>query len=85
MTTRKWQYLHYIVLFSIVGVGATAFFQLAGNSPLQLLIGIVTTLSYIGWGIIHHALHGDLHMKVVVEYAVIGLVAIFFLITVMGS
>lgn len=85
MTTRKWQYLHYIVLFGIVGVGAMAFFQLAGNSPLQLLAGIITTLAYVAWGIIHHALHGDLHLKVVVEYAVIALIAIFFLFTVIGS
>lgn len=85
MSTTRWQYLHFIILFCIVGVGAAAFFQFAGNSPVQLLIGIVTTLSYVGWGIIHHALHGDLHMKVVVEYAVIALIAIFFLVSVMGS
>lgn len=85
MTTRGWQYLHYIVLFCIVGVGATAFFQFAGNSSFQLFIGIVTTLAYVGWGIIHHALHGDLHMKVVVEYAVIAIIGIFFLVAVIGS
>lgn len=73
-----------IVLLAILVVGALSFISLAGNKPYQLGIGIITTVAYVGWGIVHHSIEGDLYPKVVVEYLLIGTIALVVLLTVFG-
>jgi len=77
----KMHALHYIVLLFILCVGIWTFFQLSGNSFLQLWVGIITTISYVAWGLIHHTIQKDLHAKVVIEYILIGAIAIVLLTT----
>lgn len=55
-----------------------------GNTALQLLVGLVTSIAYIAWGIIYHCLQGDFHRKVVIEYVFIGGIAIILLFIVLG-
>lgn len=73
--------LHTIILFCILGGGLWSFWYAGGNIPLQFIIGIVTTVAYVIWGIVHHMLIGDLHRKVVVEYVLVGLIALVLLAT----
>ncbi len=68
--------VHFVVLGCILVGGIALFYLTRGIPSLQLLVGIVTSLSYIAWGIIHHALSGDLHPKIVIEYVLIGSIAI---------
>lgn len=77
--------VHFIVLFFILSGGIIAFGLLNGNPPMQRAIGIVTSLAYTSWGLIHHALQGDLHKKVVVEYILIGVIAILFISIVLDA
>lgn len=60
------------------------FFLAHGNTGLQLMIGVVTSVAYIAWGMIHHAMQGDLHRKVVIEYIFVGSIAIILLFIVLG-
>lgn len=76
--------LHFIVLLLILSAGVGMFFSARGNTALQLVIGVVTSIAYIAWGIIHHCLQGDFHRKVVIEYVFIGGIAITLLIIVLG-
>lgn len=76
--------LHFIVLLLILSAGVGMFFSARGNTALQLVIGVVTSVAYIAWGIIHHVMQGDLHRKVVIEYVFIGGIAITLLIIVLG-
>lgn len=76
---------HYAILILILIIGAASFLGLQGNHPGQLAIGIVTTVAYVSWGIIHHAMEHDIHPKVVVEYALIGAMALLLLMVVLGS
>lgn len=76
--------LHFIVLIIILLAGVGMFFSAQGNTALQLSIGIVASLSYITWGIIHHVMQGDLHRKVVIEYVFVGGIAITLLFIVLG-
>jgi hypothetical protein len=78
---KKSQMIHGLVLLLILSGGAFTFWYATGNTKLQLLAGIVTSAAYVAWGIIHHALEGDLHPKVVIEYVLIGLIAIVLLLT----
>ena len=76
--------LHFIVLLLILSAGTGMFFAAQGNTGLQLMIGVVTSMGYIAWGIIHHVMQGDLHRKVVIEYVFVGGIAITLLFIVLG-
>ncbi len=73
--------IHGFVLLCILAGGALTFWYAKGNTQLQLVAGLVTTIAYVAWGIIHHALQGDLHRNVVIEYVLIGSIAIVLLLT----
>jgi hypothetical protein len=73
--------LHTLVLFCILIGGTLTFWSARGNINLQLIIGSITAAAYVAWGIIHHALSGDLHSRVVIEYVLVGLIAIVLLVT----
>lgn len=75
---------HFGILMVILGVGIAAFASFAGNRGAQLGIGILTTVAYVAWGTIHHAVEGDLYPKVVVEYILIATIAIILLLTMVG-
>lgn len=81
MTKRYHQFIHGVVLLLILFGGAMTFWYAVGNTRLQLMAGMVTTIAYVAWGIIHHAMQGDLHRNVVVEYVLIGSIAIVLLLT----
>lgn len=77
--------LHYLVLAFILIGGTMTFWFVRPDTFLQLVVGIVTSLSYVLWGIIHHWLQKDLHQKIVVEYILIGVIAVILLATVLGT
>lgn len=80
----KGHILHFIVLLLILAGGTGMFFMAHGNTGLQLMIGVVTSVAYIAWGMIHHAMQGDLHRKVVIEYIFVGSIAIVLLFIALG-
>lgn len=69
------------VLLSILIGGSVIFWRAAGNTGLQLTIGVMITVTYILWGILHHAQAGPVHRKVVIEYVLVGFVALVLLAT----
>ncbi len=73
--------VHGIVLVLILAGGAATFWYAAGNTSMQLAAGFATTIAYVAWGIIHHALQGDLHRNIVIEYLLIGCIAVVLLLT----
>jgi len=81
MTKKHTQPIHGAVLILILIGGAFTFWYASGNSSLQLAAGIVTCIAYVAWGIIHHALEGNLHRNVVIEYVLMGSIAIVLLLT----
>lgn len=73
--------IHTFVLLCILAAGLWSFWYAGGNVMLQLIIGGVTTIAYVLWGIVHHVMNGDLHKKVVIEYVLVGLIALVLLAT----
>jgi len=80
----KQSIVHFIVLIAILAAGVLTFISVRPNTTLQLFVGILTAVAYVLWGFIHHALRKDLHQKIVVEYLLIGTIAIVLLITMLG-
>jgi len=70
---------HYSLLVLLLIVGIGLFFYFRGFPTKQYSVVIIVSLLYFGWGIINHAIEGDLHIKIVVEYALIAILAIILL------
>lgn len=80
----KQSIIHFLILIAILVVGICTFISVRPNTTLQLLVGIVTASAYVLWGFIHHAIQKDLHRKIVVEYLLIGTIAVVLLVTMLG-
>jgi len=51
------------------------------NHHAQFSILTLFVIFYICWGLIHHFLEKTLHLKIVIEYILIGAIALFLLQT----
>lgn len=71
--------LYYLVLVTILGLGVILFYLFVGQAQKQFFVIIATSISYFFWGVVYHKLEGDLHIKIVVEYLLIALLAIILL------
>jgi hypothetical protein len=60
---------HYAILVLLVGTAFLTFIQHVGQPSKQLVVSFLTALTYVGWGIFHHAHVGDLNWRIVVEYS----------------
>jgi hypothetical protein len=80
---KRQHVVHYFVLLAILAGGVGAFLYVSPNTSLQFTIGIITSVAYMLWGFIHHAMQKDLHKKIVIEYILVGLIAIIMLATIM--
>ncbi len=69
---------YFLLLLS--GICFLFFFSLfKGHHEKQFIVSIVFISYYILWGIIHHARDQSLHLKVVLEYILIGALALLLL------
>ena len=74
---------HYLPLLGILIIGGVGFVTFGYDREFQAAIVISTALGYFVWGLIHHFLHRDLYIEVVLEYlaiAVLGIVVVFSLL-----
>ncbi|MCL4353073.1 hypothetical protein M1615_01210 [Patescibacteria group bacterium] len=65
---------YYLSVFFILLLAVLALIYFTGNIRLQGIIVIGISFIYAFWGIIHHFIHHDLTLKIVVEYVLIGTV-----------
>lgn len=77
--------MHYFVLCLILTGGIATFYYVRPNVSLQFIVGITTSVFYVMWGLIHHMINKDLHRKVVVEYLLIGTIAVVLLATILKT
>ena len=74
---------HYLPLVGILFAGLLGFIAFSYDRAFQLIILTAVACAYVAWGLIHHYLHDDLHLFVIVEYIVVatlGLVIVFSLL-----
>ena len=75
--------IYYLFLLIILALASIVAMRFAFNKQLQMLIVVITTIFYIGLGIVHHKENHDLMAKIVIEYVLIGslgIMIIFFLL-----
>lgn len=78
---KKARLMHGIVLLIILTLGMYMFYILRGNTPAQMIVGLCTAIGYVLWGIIHHMMVGNLHRKIVIEYILVGAIALVLMLT----
>lgn len=74
---------HYLPLIGVLVAGAFGFVAFSYDKKFQAAIALGVAASYFAWGMVHHHLHRDLHLSVVLEYfaiAALGIVVIFSLL-----
>lgn len=79
----SWHLKHYLPLFGILFAGILGFIMFSYDKNFQMVLILAVAASYVTWGIVHHHLHRDLRISVVVEYVVIamlGLILIYSLL-----
>ena len=52
------------------------------DKAFQLSVATALAISYFAWGVIHHMIHKDLHISVVIEYAMISILGLTVVISV---
>ncbi|OGM20602.1 hypothetical protein A2955_03205 [Candidatus Woesebacteria bacterium RIFCSPLOWO2_01_FULL_37_19] len=71
---------HYLPLIGVFLVGILGFRMFAYDRVFQSVIVVATAASYVAWGFVHHHIHDDLHLSVILEYiaiAFLGVVIVF--------
>ena len=74
---------HYAPLLGIFALAVVAFLMSSYDRAFLIGVSIAVATSYVAWGVVHHSIHKDLHISVVVEYmavAALGLVIVFSLL-----
>ena len=74
---------HYISLIGILAAGIIGFYLFSYDLLFQIGIVIALGLSYISWGIIHHLIHKDICLSIILEYvavSILGMVLVLGLI-----
>lgn len=66
---------YYLSLIIILALGIFLSLQTSGDRQLQMLIMVMTVFFYVLWGILHHLLEHDLSIKIMIEYVLMGSLA----------
>jgi hypothetical protein len=71
---------HYLPLIGILLAGFVGMFYFSFDRSFQFVIMTAMSFSYVTWGVVHHYVHDDLHITVVLEYiavAILGMTLVF--------
>lgn len=82
---RQKELVNFLALFLILGVSVISFYQASGNGRIQLYTGGIMAATYVLWGILYHHWQKDLHLKVVLEYVLVGVIAFILTYTLISN
>lgn len=82
---RVKEVVNFMVLFLILGVSVLSFYRATGNQTVQLYTGGIMAATYVLWGILYHHWQKDLHLKVVLEYMLVGAIAFVLTYTLISN
>ncbi|OGM19384.1 hypothetical protein A2686_04905 [Candidatus Woesebacteria bacterium RIFCSPHIGHO2_01_FULL_38_10] len=74
---------HYLPLLGILSAGVFGFTVFSYDKIFQIILAISTACAYVSWGIIHHHIHKDLHLSVIIEYLVIAFLGLTIIYSVL--
>ena len=74
--------LQYLILFSGLLLGAIAYFAFIGLPFYRVAVVVIIGAFYFVWGIIHHLLLKDIHIKIVLEYLFVSIIGCGLLLSI---
>lgn len=75
-------HLQYLVLLSGLSLGLTGFFSFSGLPFWRLASVVFLGLFYFLWGMVHHLLAHDWHVKIAAEYFLIAAIGCILLLSI---
>lgn len=66
---------HYLALMAILSVGFGLYWMFNFNRTAQIGITLALGASYVLWGMFHHALKKELHLRIIIEYLMVAILA----------
>lgn len=72
---------HYLVLFGILFISFAGLILFSYDRYFQIAIASATGASYVAWGVVHHYIHKDLYIEVVLEYLAITILGVVVLLS----
>lgn len=73
---------HYLTLFGILFVGYIGLRFFSYDQFFQVTVAIATSASYIIWGVVHHSIHRDLYLAVIIEYVVVASLGLIIVLSI---
>ena len=74
-------HFHYLILMLGLSVGFFGFFIFNGVRFWQILISVYLSLFYFSWGVLHHILEHDWHLKILLEYLLVSIIGCMLLLS----
>lgn len=72
---------HYFSLITIFVAGIIGFSVFSYDRSFQISVVIAMSLAYISWGVIHHVVHKDICLSIVMEYVAISILGSVLILT----
>ena len=76
---------HYVSLIGIFAVGILGFYMFGYDRLFQIGVALALSLSYVAWGIIHHIIHKDISLPVVLEYVAVSTLGLIIVLSLIFS
>ena len=70
------QLIDFTALGVVLGLSLFGLYFFRGQIDKQIIITILLGVSYVVWGIVHHKEHHDLHLKIIIEYLLVAVMAV---------
>jgi len=74
---------HYLPLFGIFLFAVIGFKMFSYDESFQVFVVVSASIAYVAWGIVHHLIHKDFYLNVVVEYILFSLLGIIAVLTIL--
>jgi hypothetical protein len=72
---------HYISLIGILIAGILGFYFFSYDGFFQTAIITALAVSYVSWGVIHHAVHKDISFSIIMEYVAVSALGLIIALT----
>ncbi len=66
---------HYMALIAFLSFGLAFFLIFNYNRQVQIGITLVMAAVYVVWGIVHHQVKKEFHLRIILEYVLVAFVA----------
>lgn len=73
---------HYLPLLGILCATIFGFWLLSYDKLLQIALTFAASAAYLSWGIVHHFIHEDLHLSVVIEYLLVSALGLIIILSI---